>query len=156
MTSQPFILPKSPGKEYVDALTEVILNSPEWKQDCEVLDCPEFIKDDIEVFEAGIADHKQALAKAEQDLAERRQDLAASYAKPCNDRRIAETDGRVEGAYETLCRGIDKSVRLHSGVTGVWITWDTTDFPRDRTKTCGTVPDAWRAAFSILDRRGAK
>lgn len=138
-----FFLPKSDAREYVDALAEALLSSPEW------------IQDDIEVLESGIADHKQALAQAEQDLAERQQALAAAYALPANDRRVGDAVNVTNAEF--CCCIIEPSCKLESlpfGLHRFWVEWET----GATRKSCITAQDAWQETFRQLDRRsgGAK
>lgn len=145
MSTQPielpenFFMPKSEGTFYIDALAEVLQSSPEW------------IQDDIDVLTAGIAEHKKRIEEAETDLAERKQALAVAYTKPCNDRRVS--DGPNVTGFEFACRSIEPGCQLFDmGMVGYKVGWEDAEGTAFG-PSAFTKQTAWRAAFSMLDRR---
>lgn len=129
---------KTDGTRYVDSIGET-LNSPE------------FLKDGIAFLESEIAEHQKAVAAAEEDLERKNVALAAAYAKPEYDRRVSDAPNVTN--FEFVCRLIEPTCDLFNGCPDlVWVNWkvDGTVF---RTPPQYGPQEAWRAAFSILDRR---
>lgn len=146
MSAQPiqfpsdFFEPRSESTRYVDALADFLNNSPA------------VIQDDIDALIAGIAEHELRIAEAEKDLAQKRIDLTEAYRQPCNDRRVS--DGPNVTGYEFACRTIQPDCQMFDmGMVGYKVGWYDAEGDAVTGPSAFTKQTAWRAAFSILDRR---
>lgn len=113
----------------------------------DLLNSPNWIQDQIDDLNTDIADLNLKTHELKHELAECKQALAVAYAQPENDRRKVH-DGPNVTLFETCCRIIEPTAKLYTFATGFWVKWD-----GGETELDFTPQDAWRTAFSILDRR---
>lgn len=130
--NDPLILPKSPDVQYVDALAEAIQHDPEWLQD------------DLISLQNERLSLVAMVAQIDAKIASKKAKLASAYALPQNDRRLANP----MNGFEFSCRIIDPTCRLRNHKGRFWVVYD-----KGFTKLCFSTHDAWKEAFTILDRR---